>query len=133
MSDFVFAVKRGTLSYRRTRSDALAPDEVAYTGAWIVDGLTDHMVWDAGLGNVRPMTAQEIANIPAQKKAAGDAANPALAALRDASSGARSNNGDFLSIKNPSTPQIAAQVTLLTQQQQQIIDALARLIAIAGV
>lgn len=66
----MIAVTIGTTSWRAT--DTLGPNEVQYVGPWITDtdGLTPLMVWDAGLGNVRPMTAGEIAALPAQRLAA---------------------------------------------------------------
>lgn len=66
----MIAIKIGTTSWRTT--NALAADEVQFTGVFIYgpDGATPHMVWDAGLGNVRAMTAPEIAALPGQKATA---------------------------------------------------------------
>lgn len=69
----MIAVTLGTTSWRQT--DRLAANEVEFTGAWLTDtdGLTPLMVWDAGLGNVRAMTAGELSARPAQRLAAAQA------------------------------------------------------------
>lgn len=66
----MIAITIGTTSWRSATS--LAAGEVAYNGAFVydADGLTPLMVWDAGIGNVRAMTAQEIAALPAQRATA---------------------------------------------------------------
>lgn len=62
----MIAVTVGTISWRTT--EVLAANEVAFVGTWVyaADGITSLMVWDAGLNNVRAMTAPEVAALPGQ-------------------------------------------------------------------
>lgn len=57
----MIAITIGTTRWRQAM--VLAGNEVAFTGSFVydADGFTPLMLWDAGLGNVRAMTAGEIA------------------------------------------------------------------------
>lgn len=75
----MIAVKTGTTSWRNAVS--LAAGEVEFTGTFVydTDGLTPLMVWDAGVGNVRAMTAGEISALPGQRATAAAQAAKATA------------------------------------------------------
>lgn len=78
-----YAVKTGTAQAFWINSSATPVGCVRFDGELTVDPVTklSLMIWDAGLNNIRTMTAQEIAALPAQ---AVLAAHPLLvAALTD--------------------------------------------------
>lgn len=132
-------IKIGTTQWQACPSGVPMSGHVLYQGDWqrAEDGITDAMVWDAtianpndgALGYVRPMTAAEIAAIPAQKQAERDARDPELAALRDAAVGALAVNNAHLGNANPNNAQLVAHVRALTQQQNAMLKCVARLAA----
>jgi hypothetical protein len=66
----MIAVTIGTTSWRA--ADSLLPGEVEYTGAMLFDsdGVTPLMVWNAGVGNIRPMNSAELLNRVRERKIA---------------------------------------------------------------
>jgi hypothetical protein len=66
----MIAIKIGTTEWRA--AIALVGGEVEFVGTFLyaADGITPLMVWDGGLGNVRAMTAPEIAALPGQRATA---------------------------------------------------------------
>ena len=60
-----------------------------------------------------------------------DAQQPDYAALRDQATAAFNGNATYLAIGSPTNVQVAAQVQALTQQNQKIIKALAKLVIAA--
>jgi hypothetical protein len=61
-----------------------------------------------------------------------DTVEPDLASMRTQAQAAFDSNATYLAISSPTNVQVAAQVRALTQQNQRIIKALARLIVRAG-
>jgi hypothetical protein len=116
----MIAVTIGTANWRAAQS--LAAGEVAYDFAQ--GQIVQNMIWDAALNNMRPMTAQEIAAIPAQQKAARDGQYPDLAALRDQAQTAIANINTYLAIPSPTNAQAVAEVANIDTRQRAIIKAL---------
>lgn len=115
-----YAVTIGTASWRA--SESIGAGEVEYPG---IPG--PNMIWDAGLGNIRPMTQPEIDAIPAQLKAAREASEPDLVAMRDAAAQAVADINTYLAIASPTNAQVMAELRANDQRQRAIIKALVRL------
>ena len=131
----MIAITKTTTTWRAIAdASQLTANEVAFSGDFLfaADGRTPLMVWDAtldaGVGNVRAMTASEIAALPAQQQAARDAREPDLATFRDQAAAAVTANNTFVAITAPSNAQNAAQIKELTRQNSRIIKALLRLV-----
>lgn len=61
----MIAVTKGTSSWRAAKE--LLPNEVEYVG-----DPAKHMVWDDAIGNIRPMTQEEISKLSPQRQAIGN-------------------------------------------------------------
>lgn len=69
------------------------------------------------------------ATMVAQKAADRDAGEPDLATIRDQAAQSVTDNNTFLAIGSPTNAQVLAQVQKLSQQNNKIIKALGRLVA----
>jgi hypothetical protein len=128
-----YAIKSGTIEAVWIDTKPTPAGCVRFDGAIVVDaGGQTLMVWDAGLGNIRPMTQAEIDALPAQQQAARDATEPDLATLRDQVTQAIADiNAYLVNADTATNAQVRAEVKAIDVRQRAMIKALGRLVRLA--
>lgn len=122
-------VKVGSIEWQSCPNRVPLPGYVLFSGEFLyeADNLTEAMIWDAALNNVRPMTQAEKDARAAQRIIDEAAAKPNRTTLRQQAAAALADNTTYLALSNPTNAQSQAQVRRLTQECTALIKRLAEI------